>query len=123
MPEVEGPGSDLTRKGVVALAAVLVPQAFFALCLVSALQLLVPRNTPFGMVGSSQVVAQAQSTAGLDIISYSSEAGAMDAINQGTDLYGAYVTGSASDTLIVVPARVFSPGSSWRPHSLTPPTS
>ena len=41
---------NVTRKVVVALAAVLAGQALFALCLVSALQLLVPRNMPFGVV-------------------------------------------------------------------------
>ena len=94
------------RKGVVALAAVLVLQALFALCLVSAQQLLVIRNAPFGMVGSSQVVAEAQSKVSLDIIAYSSESAAMDAIDQG-QIYGAYVTGSSSDTLILVPTKSF----------------
>ena len=94
------------RKVVVALATVLVAQALFALCLVSALQLLVPRNAPFGMVGSSQVVAQAQTTVSLDIIAYPNQAAVIDAIDKGR-LYGAYVTGASSDTLIVVPAKSF----------------
>ena len=98
--------SNVTRKAILALVAVLVVQAFFALCLVSALQLLVPRNMPFGVVGSSQVVAQAQSTVGLDIVAYPNQSAAMDALNQGK-LYGAYITGSTSDTLIVVPAKSF----------------
>ena len=58
------------RKIIVALAAVLIVQAVFVLCLVSAEQLLAPRNMPFGMVGPSPVVAQAQSSAGLDLIAY-----------------------------------------------------
>ena len=96
----------MTRKILVALGAVLVAQALFALCLVSAVQLLVPRNMPFGMVGSSQVVAQAQSSVGLDLIAYPSRSAAMTAIDQG-QLYGAYVTGSTGDTLTVVPAKSF----------------
>jgi hypothetical protein len=96
-----------TRKKVVgALVTVLVAQALFALCLVSALQLLVPRNAPFGMVGSSQVVAQAQTKVSLDIIAYPNQGDVMDAIDKGR-LYGAYVTGTSSDTLIVVPAKSF----------------
>lgn len=96
----------MTRKILVALGAVLIAQALFALCIVSAIQLLAPRNMPFGMVGSSQVVAQAQSSVGLDLIAYPSQSAAMTAIDQG-QLYGAYVTGSTGDTLIVVPANSF----------------
>jgi hypothetical protein len=58
------------------------------------------------VVGSSQVVAQAQETVGLDIVAYPSQSAAMDAINQGK-LYGAYISGSTSDTLIVVPTKSF----------------
>ena len=99
-------GRNVRRKVVVALAAVLVGQALFALCLVSALQLLVPRNMPFGVVGSSQVVAAVTSKVSLDTIGYADKSAALDAIDQG-QLYGAYVTGSTSDTLIVVPAKSF----------------
>ncbi len=99
-------GRNVRTKVVVALAAVLVVQALFALCLVSALQLLVPRNMPFGVVGSSKVVALVTSKVGLDLSAYPSQSAAMNAINQG-ELYGAYVTGSSSDTLIVVPAKSF----------------
>ena len=96
----------MTRKVVVALGAVLIAQALFALCIVSAGQLLAPRNMPFGMVGSSRVVAQAQSAVGLAPVAYPSQSAVMTAIDQG-QLYGAYVTGSGSDTLIVVPAKSF----------------
>ena len=96
-----------TTKIVVALGLVLVVQALFALCLVSAQQLLVPRNMPFGVAGPpSPVVAAVTSKAGLDLTAYPSQSAAMNAINQG-ELYGAYVTGSSSDTLIVVPAKSF----------------
>src|SRR5262249_45699689 len=57
-PKVPGPGEEVPpagktgrrgtiRKILVALITVLVLQAIFALCLVSAQQLLVPRNMPF----------------------------------------------------------------------------
>ena len=61
----------MTRKIVVALGLVLVGQALFALCLVSAQQLLVPRNMPFGVAGPpSPVVAAVASKAGLDLSAY-----------------------------------------------------
>jgi hypothetical protein len=95
------------RKTLVALVAVLVLQAIFELCLVSADQLLVPRNMPLGVAGSpSPVVAAVTSKLGLDLTSYPSQSAAMTAIDDG-QLYGAYVTGSSSDTLIVVPAKSF----------------
>ena len=97
---------DVTRKAVVALVAVLVGQILFVLCLVSALQLLVPRNMPFGVVGPSKVVAAVTSKISLDTIGYANQSAAMTAIDRG-ELYGAYVTGSSSDTLIVVPAKSF----------------
>ena len=91
---------------VIALVAGVVATVFFELCIVSSLQVPVPRNMPFGMVGSSQVIAQAQSKVSLSIIAYPNESAAMTAIDQGS-LYGAYVTGSSSDTLIVVPSKSF----------------
>lgn len=98
---------DTTRKIVVALGAVLVLQVLFVLCLVSAQQLLVARNMTFGVAGApSPVVAAAASKLGLDLTDYPSQSAAMTAIDQGS-LYGAYVTGSTSDTLIVVPAKSF----------------
>ena len=97
----------MTRKIVVALGLVLVGQALFALCLVSAQQLLVVRNMPFGVAGPpSPVVAAVASKAGLDLSAFPSQSAAMNAINRG-ELYGAYVTGSSGDTLIVVPAKSF----------------
>jgi hypothetical protein len=91
---------------VVTLLVGLVATAIMVVTTVSSRQLLVPRNAPFGMVGSSQVVAQAQTKVGLDIIAYPNQSAAMHAAEDGA-LYGAYVTGSASDTLIVVPSRSF----------------
>lgn len=95
------------RKALIALAAVLVLQGLLALCLISAQQLLVPRNTPFGVAGRpSAVVAAVTSRVQLDTIAYPSESAAANAISQGKS-YGAYISGSASDTLIVVPAKSF----------------
>jgi hypothetical protein len=86
---------------------VLVLQALFVLCFISAQQTLVPRNMPFGVAGPpSPVVAAVASRVGLALTDYSSQSAAMNAIDQGS-LYGAYVTGSSSDTLIVVPAKSF----------------
>ena len=99
-------GRSVRRKVVVALAAVLAGQALFALCLVSALQLLGPRNMPFGVVGTSKVVAAVTSKLSLDTIGYADKSAALAAMGRG-QLYGAYVTGSTSDTLIVVPAKSF----------------
>ena len=97
----------MTRKIVIALGLVLIGQALFALCLVSAEQLLVPRDMAFGVAGPpSPVVAAVTSKAGLDLSAYPSQSAAMNAINRG-ELYGAYVTGSSGDTLIVVPAKSF----------------
>src|SRR5262245_41858907 len=95
----------MRRKIVAVLAIVLIAQAVFVLCLVSASQLLKPRDMPFGVVGSpSPVVAAVASEAGLALTDFPSQSAATTAINQG-NLYGAYVTGSSSDTLIVVPAK------------------
>ena len=77
-------GRNVRRKVVVALATVLVVQALFALCLVSALQLLIVRNMPFGVVGSSKVVAAVTSKASLDTIGYADKSAALGAINRGS---------------------------------------
>ncbi len=96
----------MLKKALVALGMVLVLQSLFALCLVSALQLLVLRNTPFGVTGASPVVNAVASKVSLDTRSYGDESAVMEAIGQ-SKLYGAYLPGQASDTLIVVPAKSF----------------
>ena len=71
------------KKILVALVGVLMFQALFELCLVSAEQLSVPRNMPFGVVGSpSQVVAEVAPN-GLALSSYPNESAAMTALEQG----------------------------------------
>src|SRR5262249_56948778 len=98
---------DVLRKILGALVAALVLQALFVLCLVSANQLLVPRNMPFGVAGApSPVTAAVASKYGLDLTTYPNQSAAMTAIDDGK-LYGAYVTGNSSDTLIVVPQKSF----------------
>ena len=102
-----GGGRRVAVKVVVALGLVLVVQALFALCLVSAQQILVPRNMPFGVAGPpSPVVAAGASRTGLDLTAYPNPSAAMAAANRG-ELYGAYITGSRADTLIVVPSKSF----------------
>ncbi|WP_158997160.1 ABC transporter permease [Streptomyces aureus] len=100
-------GRNSVVKIIAALGVVLVVQSVFALCLVSAQQLLVPRNMPFGVTGPpSPVVAAVASQAGLDLTSYPNTSAVMDAVDQG-ELYGAYVSNGSSDTLVVVPAKSF----------------
>ncbi|WP_159401020.1 hypothetical protein [Streptomyces sp. NRRL B-24484] len=90
-----------------ALGLVLFAQALLALSLVSAQQLLVPRNMPFGVTGPpSPVVAEVASKVGLDLTSYKDQAALTDAADRG-ELYGGYVSGGATDTVVVVPAKSF----------------
>ena len=94
-------------KVVVALGLVLIAQALFALCLVSAEQLLVPRNMPFGVVGRpSEITAEVAAKEGLALASYPNAAAVTSAAEQGR-LYGAFMTGARVDTLVLVPAKSF----------------
>ena len=94
------------KKPVSALLAVLVLVAFFVVCLVSALQLLAPRDMPFGVTGTSPVVAAVQEEYSLDLITYGSQAELTEAAANG-EIYGGYVPGQDSDTLVTVPAKSF----------------
>jgi hypothetical protein len=106
-PKASATGRVNVRKVAIALAAVLIVQALFALCLVSAQQLLVARNMPFGVVGApSPVVAAVSTKLGLDLTDYPNESAMMNAANHG-ELYGAYIASGSGDTLIVVPAKSF----------------
>ncbi|WP_042389597.1 hypothetical protein [Streptacidiphilus melanogenes] len=94
-------------KIVISLGVVLVAQALFALCLVSAQQLLVPRNMPFGVAGPpSPVVAAVASRTGLTLSEYPNASAVTNAADRG-ELYGAYISGGSTDTLIVVPPKSF----------------
>ena len=98
---------DVTRKVLLVLGIVIFLQALFALCFVSAQQLLTARNMPFGVAGPpSPVVAAVTSKVGLAPAAYPNQSAVMNAIDRG-ELYGAYVTGGSSDTLIVVPPKSF----------------
>ena len=89
------------KRALLALAIVLFLACSVAVVWVSALQAQVPRNMPFGVTGTSPVVAAAESQkiSGYQIsfvnTTYANEAAAMDAINQGK-IYGAYITGRAA---------------------------
>jgi len=52
------------------------------------------------------VVAEVASRAGLDLTSYPNKSAVMEAANRG-ELYGAYLSTSSSDTLVVVPGKSF----------------
>jgi hypothetical protein len=100
------------KKIVAAVGLVLVLECALTLCSVSALQVPIPRNMPFGVTGSSPVVTAAESKKvdGNQVsfvnTQYASEADARQAIDQGK-LYGAYIAGTSSDTLLTVPAKSF----------------
>ncbi|WP_086871214.1 hypothetical protein [Streptomyces viridochromogenes] len=96
----------MVKKIVVSLVVVLVVQAIFEICLVSANQLLVPRNMPLGVTGPPSPVVAAVAPAGLDLTSYEDQAAATTAVERG-EQYGAYITGKSGDTLIVAPAKSF----------------
>lgn len=96
----------MARKVIAGLVLVVLAQCIMALCFVSALQILVPRNMPFGVTGPSAVVSAVQSSVSLQTISYSSESSAQNAINQG-EIYGAFIPSASGGTLIVVPAKSF----------------
>src|SRR5215472_17398386 len=106
-PPAEAPRRPaLVRKIIVALFGVLIFQGLLALSLISAQQLLTPRQMPFGVVGPSTVVQAVQTKLSLDPVSYPTKSAAVSAIDQG-QIYGAFVTNPTGDTLIVVPAKSF----------------
>ncbi len=96
----------MAKKSFVALITVGVLAVAFAVCLISAAQLLSPRNMAFGVTGPSPVVEAVQQEYSLDLTTYDSEADLMTAAKNG-DIYGGYVVGSSQDTLVTVPAKSF----------------
>lgn len=62
------------------------------MCLVSAVQLLAPRNMPFGITEPSPVVAEVQKSYSLDLKTYPNESALTAAAEQG-DIYGGYIVG------------------------------
>ncbi len=97
---------SVARKSVVALTTVGLLVLIFGVCLISAVQLLAPRDMPFGVTASSPVVDAVQQEYSLDITTYATEADLMAAAERG-DIYGGYVVGSSSDVLVTVPAKSF----------------
>lgn len=96
----------MVKDGAKALSIVLILTVIFVVCLVSAMQLLKPHDMPFGITESSPVVSAVEDEASLDIIEYSSESALIAAAERG-DIYGGYVVGDASDTIVTVPAKSF----------------
>ena len=102
----------LGKRTLVALVAVLFLECALVVVWVSALQVQIPRNMPFGVTGSSPVVTAAESTKAMGYqvsfvnTTYPNEATATDAINEGK-IYGAYLTGTSSDTLLTSQAKSF----------------
>ena len=64
----------MAKKYLVALITVGVIVVIFAVCLISAVQLLAPREMPFGVTGPSPVVAASRRSIRSTSITYSSEA-------------------------------------------------
>ena len=97
---------------VAALLVVALLGIVLTLVSMSALATQRPQNMPFGVTGSSPVITAAQSAklAGYQMSFvnrlYANENDVMNAINQGA-IYGAYIPGQSSDTLLVVPSKSF----------------
>jgi hypothetical protein len=85
---------------------VVVLQDLIALCLVTANQKLEPHNLPFGVTASSPVISAVASKLSLTVTDYLNQAAALQAIDAG-QIYGAYVPGSLTDTLIIAPQKSF----------------
>ncbi len=80
--------------------------AAFALCLTSALQILVPTRMPFGMTGDSQALAAVEQKLSLVTVTYANESDAKHALQRG-EIYGAFIPGTSGDTLLLAPAKSF----------------
>ena len=96
----------MVKKSVVALVTVGVFALIFAVCLIRASQLLAPRQMPFGVTASSPVVDAVQEEFSLDLETYANEGDLIAAAEAG-DIYGGYVVGSDSDTLVTAEAKSF----------------
>jgi hypothetical protein len=100
------------RRLLVTLMLVSLLTCAVAAVWVSAVQAPLPRNMPFGVTGASRVVTVAQSRkiSGYQLsfvnTTYPDEAAATDAINKGK-IYGAYIAGTSSDTLLISQAKSF----------------
>jgi hypothetical protein len=110
--EAVSPSARRAVKILAALLLVAVLGIVLTLVSMSALATQRPQNMPFGVTGSSPVVTAAQSAklAGYQMSFvnrlYANENDVMNAINQGA-IYGAYIPGKSSDTLLTVPSKSF----------------
>jgi hypothetical protein len=107
------PTKAFVLRHVLALLAVLILASVLTVVSISANATQRPQNMPFGVTGSSPVVTVAESSklAGAYQMSfvnrlYANEAEVMRAINRG-EIYGAYLPGTTSDTLLTVPTKSF----------------
>lgn len=96
----------MVKKSLVALGMVGVLVVVFAVCLVSAVQLLSPRQMPFGVTGASPVVDAVQQKYSLDTKTYATDSD-LQAAAQAGDIYGGYVAGASTGTLYTVGAKSF----------------
>ena len=101
-------GEDRSGPSLVAILG-----CVMLLVTMSALATQRPQLMPFGVTGSSPVVTAAQSAkiSGRYQMSfvnrlYANENDVMNAIDQGA-IYGAYIPGKSSDTLLTVPSKSF----------------
>ena len=96
----------LTRKVMAGFIVALILIAAFAFCLTSALQILVPTRMPFGSTGTSAALTAVEQKLSLVTTTYANESDATQALQRG-DIYGAFIPGSAGDTLLLAPAKSF----------------
>ncbi len=101
-PSTPGPSSGGSRVSPVvgALVVVAVMQCLFAINYTTADRNPVASNLPFGVVGSSALVAQVQRHMSLKTIQYPNEAAVHEAFDQ-AKIYGALVAASKTDTLLI----------------------
>ena len=100
------PLKGIVRKGIVGLVVVLIVVCGLAASLIGSAHLFKPHNLAFGVVGSSPLVSAVGKELSLKTIQYPNESAVDQAIDQ-TNLYGALIAGSSSDTLILVPSASF----------------
>jgi hypothetical protein len=105
-------GRGAAVRIVAGLLVVLLLGCVLTFVTMSALATQRPQNMPFGVTGSSPVVTAAQSAKlgsyQMSFVNrlYANENDVMNAINQGK-IYGAYIPGTSSDTLLTVPSKSF----------------
>ncbi len=101
-PTTAAPSSGRARVTPVvsALLVVAIMQCLFTLNYTTADRNPVASNLPFGVIGSSSLVAQVQKHMSLKTIQYPNQAAVHQAFDQ-AKIYGALVPGTKADTLII----------------------